>query len=449
MRTDRGLSPFAYATFPELTWMSNVYLPVLLLLLLHTTTGYAQATSSTDSTGQESSRTGRYSGRFPDDARRAVTAGTFEGAIAVPGTGVSFRIGGFIQTSASQDISGAISPGLFIPRLITNTDGPSRFVFTARNSRISVDARSESDGGTPIRAFIEMGFIGAPGNEGTTNADGLALRHAFAQIGEFYFGQYWSQLTDLESFPETTDAGAPAGKIFVRQPGIHYAPWIRGEEGKGIRLAVGLENSISDLTLLDRRGAPSPTLATIDAAPDALVYLRQEGRRGHLQLTGVLRYLGADSTQAVPAGGLSLTGSLDLPQFGVRDRLTFAASGGLGFGRYLVDLATAGYDAVRDPLTGELDLLRTAGTYLTYQHWWSETLRSTVAVGGVFVEASEALPAGAVHRAQSGVVNLFWSQSERATFGLEVLAARVVRRAGEGMTTADAYRANVFGQLNF
>ncbi|MEO1319722.1 MAG: DcaP family trimeric outer membrane transporter, partial [Pseudomonadota bacterium] len=144
-------------------------------------------------------------GRVPDNA--LVRAGDFGGSIVLPGTTASVRIGGYVQADIGYDFDNlGFSDALnvrSVPLDDTTSDGEQVFRSHARNSRVNIDVRDKTPLGD-FRTFVEFDFFGS-GSTFTNNYSPV-LRHAAAGIGNLYFGQYWSQFTDLAAFPEGTSA---------------------------------------------------------------------------------------------------------------------------------------------------------------------------------------------------------------------------------------------------
>jgi hypothetical protein len=100
------------------------------------------------------------------------------------------------------------------------------------------------------------------------------------------------------------------------------------------------------------------------------------------------------SNETLSTGGIGVhvSGRVATP-WQPRDYVKFATAGGTGIGRYITDLGTlGGQDAVFDSDASALRALRVFSSYLGYEHWWTETLRSTGTFGLVAVDNLEIRP---------------------------------------------------------
>ena len=214
-------------------------------------------------------------GRFPDDA--IVTAGSFDGAITIPGSDASIRLGGFVRAEGNYDFDNLGFQDTVSPRRIpldgTVQDGSNQSRFHVRNSRFNIDYRKSTSKG-PLRAFIELDFFGG-GNE-LINGYEARIRHAAAQIGNLYIGQWWSYFADVQASPEGADFGGPMGSPAARNPGIRWAK----DFGEGARWGVGLENPAGDLD------GPEILLAS-DSVPNITGFLQLSRPWGRLRLAGL------------------------------------------------------------------------------------------------------------------------------------------------------------------
>jgi hypothetical protein len=362
-------------------------------------------------------------GRFPDAA--VVRSGTFPRAFTIPDSNLSVRVGGFVQADALADFGEMRSPYNFLASSIVRDGGNrARTNLTARNTRLNLDVRGDTVRG-PGRIFIEGDFAGDGGSELVSNGTSFRLRHAFAQLGPFYAGQYWSAFVDLSALPETLDQTAPAGKSVTRQTGVRY---VHRLPDFGL-LSIALENPNVDV-----RGATS----TREDVPDLLLTLRRDGARGHVQLTAVGRRLVAadsagDEAEAVGYGA-NLTAQLHLASGEGRDRLSAGLIGGEGLGRYVVELAGLGLDARIQPADDSLDPTPVFGGYLSGQHWWTPRLRSTLAAGLVQAGVTAPDPAVSFERATTLLGNLLWNPVPPLTLGTELIWGRRENRDGSDDT---------------
>ncbi|MEM6513537.1 MAG: DcaP family trimeric outer membrane transporter [Pseudomonadota bacterium] len=363
----------------------------------------AETAAATQSTGA-----GRQEiGRVPDDA--FVRAGDFVGSLLLPGSSASVRIGGYIQADMGYDFDSlGFSDALNLRTLPLDGfagDDESIFRSHARNSRLNIDVRDSTRLGE-FRTFVEFDFFGS-GNTFTNNYSPV-LRHAAAGIGNLYFGQYWSQFTDLAAFPEGTSS--PLGQPLVRNPGIRW----RTDLNEHWRVAIGIEDPAGDLS------GESALLAS-DAVPNLTGYVQVEKPWGRVRLAGLGLRLESTS-DSVYGGGVHLSGRLSIPLVNDQDNLAFSFQAGRGFAHYYATLSNAGLEGVVSN-DGSIEATEVLAGYLAYQHWWSDTLRSTLKISGLDFTSPQGSGELDLDSGTSFGVNLFWSPFTNSTFGLEYVHA--------------------------
>jgi hypothetical protein len=139
--------------------------------------------------------------------------------------------------------------------------------------------------------------------------------------------------------------------------------------------------------------------------------------------------------------GLEFSGQVLLAER--RDCLAFQISLGDGIGRYVDDPPP---DAVYDPATGDLDPLKTLAGFVTYQHRWSDTLRTNVVYSALQVDNLAIQEETDLEFAQYGALNLIWSPYEKLDLGIELLHGTRKDRNGE---SGSATRVQLSGKYGF
>ena len=233
-----------------------------------------------------------------------VTLGDFPGSFKVPQTDISVKLGGYVKLDFIKDLDFVPSGDFFVQTQIpvegtanAEKDGEARF--TARQSRINLDARTQSPYGG-FRAFIEWDFFGP------NNSD-FHLRHAYGELGNLIAGQTWSSFMDISAWPEALGYEGPDAGIFARQGQIRWTQPI----GETINVAVSIENPSGDFS------DPVPGVDTGDALnqwPDVAGHVRQQESWGHLQLGGLVREIqfdnGMGQSGSVVGWGTSFSGRI-------------------------------------------------------------------------------------------------------------------------------------------
>ncbi len=354
----------------------------------------------------------------------------FPRAIKIPGTDAAMRIGGQARLVVIRNFGPVGTDDRFVTSSIPvegseEADKGPRTTYAVDPSRLNFDVRTPSGVGY-VRAFVEADFAGT----GRT----FRLRHAYGQWKSLVIGQTWSTFSDPEAEPDGIDfEGLNAISLF-RQPQIRWSHGL----GEQFALALSAENPNPSIT-----GA-----AGVNQVPDLVARVRWEPRRriglgflrggSHVQGALLLRQIrgAAADRPNDPVGtqgfGFNLSGRLAVPfSTDRRDYVTFAFNGGSGIGRYITDLGTlGGQDAVYDPATNSLEALPVGSGYIGYQHWWSETVRTTATYGGVFVDNLDIQTPDSLRQTQRTSLNLSWSPIGRIDLVSEFLWGRRLDKDG-------------------
>jgi len=352
---------------------------------------------------------------------QAVTGGDFPKSFKLPGSETSIKIGGYVRVDAVKQFGGDFGGIQSDPSLVpvngtTGANQDGAFGITAQRSRINLETRTPTQYGS-LRTFIEGDFaggvsdvtgkvtVGASSGSGSipggptqsgSNSSTFRLRHAYAEFGPVLAGQTYTNFFDPATQPETLDLGGAAGGAGgngnVRQAQIRYNLPI----GPGtLHLSVENPQSVFQGSITKPIITGTPVLTTtnvVDRYPDLVARYDADFDWGHASLAGVVSDVSYDtggvaaslpSTSTLVGHGDVLGGggvaSIMVKTFG-KDNLMAQVGIGSAVGRYFWNGLT---DAVANPAsnTNSLEAIQTYSGYLAYQHWWTETIRST-AVGG-------------------------------------------------------------------
>ncbi len=359
--------------------------------------------------------------KIPEIPTDLVEAGAFPGSFRIPGTDAALRIGGQVRMSVVKTLGPLGIDDRFVTSLIPiegsqEAGRGSRLTYSAQPSRLNFDMRAPTGVGS-MRAFIEADYAG--------RGDTFRLRHAYGQWSGFLAGQTWSTFSDPEAEPDGIDfEGLNAISLF-RQPQIRYTH----ELMDGVNLAVAIENPSPDVTGATGVNQIPDTIARIRFTPGERAPLGILKRGGHIQIGVIGRQIRAEpldrpnETLATGGFGYNVSGKVFAPWNRERDNVTFASYGGKGMGRYITDLGTlGGQDAVYDPVTDTLEALGAFSGYVGYQHWWSQTIRSTFTYGYVNVSNLDSQDDGALNQTNRFTLNLAWSPVPRIDVVFEYLS---------------------------
>ena len=345
-------------------------------------------------------------------------------SIKIPGTDTSLSIGGRLESSFIYDIGPRPTSrgGDIASARRAVLEGTPEFEnrgdtrLTARNSRFNITTTTPTQFGR-LRTFMEGDFNGLPNNKGsraTTSRTAFGIRHAYGQLGNVLFGHYWSTFMDRTVFPTKVDGTGPVGRTFIRQGQLRYT---HGFENGG-ELAFALENPRADFD-----GADDENLH--DGYPDLISYYRYESDRWHTQFSGLLRRMGRNDGFAggvkdnVTGWGMNQSASFLLPWN--EDRITWYLLFGDGIGRYMDGGSNQGASVNAE---GKLDPQFSYGGFVTYKHWWTDTLASSFDLGYSFFNLNPEEEADANKKLLSSHLNLMWFPRDDLQFGIEYIWAK-------------------------
>jgi len=373
----------------------------------------------------------------------------------LPGTDICFKVGGYAKAdfvfTFDEFNSGSLGAGGNSEELNNNGltavaaaraasagvqlngtgDGTGDQVrFTARQSRVNFDARTNTAYGT-VRAFIEGDFFGGGGNESFSNSSPLRLRHAFVQFGNLLAGQTWGTFMALPALFDTIDFGGAGALSFTRQTQLRWTQPL----GNGVSLVLAVENAEN----LDVRNAGLFAGGFVsDDFPDFVAKLVVSQEWGSVELAGVVRDMRGGLAAGIASGigvaledtagwAVSLAGRINIPVANGKDDIRFNALYSDGGTRYILGaalstLGNGGTEGVREwNALGQL--IESWGVSLGYRHFWTDNLRTSIV--GDYIELDNVTAPTSIDNHWSILGNLIWSPVPRVDMGVEVWYSEV------------------------
>ncbi|MEL6316845.1 MAG: DcaP family trimeric outer membrane transporter, partial [Pseudomonadota bacterium] len=382
-----------------------------------------------------------------------VEKGDAPGSIKIPGTGISLGARGFAKLDVIQSFgdvgAGAIAEELFdvtqIPTRASDPISGDRNSIHARESRLTVFAQGDTETFGRIRGVIEGDFFGAGVGEGgelLTNSEDFRIRLAKVDFGRFTAGMDWTTYGDVSAYPENLDFLPPGAAPFIRQGVVRYThPF-----GDGFTLAVAVENE--EVSVLTSAGVDTTTSNDL---PAFVARARWEQPFGHLQFAGVYRQLRSDETDdTTPGFGVGLSGRINagehLSILHPKDNAKFHIQYGDGIGRFVTDNGLGSFAAATDPNTLELVSVSTFGVTGSVQHWWTDSVRSTVNASYVDVGNPSFAPVDALDTTFRIEGNLVWSPVRKLDLGAEL---QYGRREDQDGADGDLIRTQFSAKYSF
>src|SRR5271169_5076841 len=156
----------------------------------------------------------------------AVVGGNFPGSFKLPGSDTSIAIHGYTKLDMIYSFDARMGDSFAESTIPGNHNANSntgpQFRAHARQSRLTIETRTPTNYGQ-MGTYIQTDFFGtSPGSAGGNNTSNMRLRQAYGTLGNWLFGQTWTNFTDLDDQAETLDFFGPVGTIVARQAQVRY-----------------------------------------------------------------------------------------------------------------------------------------------------------------------------------------------------------------------------------
>ena len=159
---------------------------------------------------------------------------------------------------------------------------------SVRQSRFGVKTFTPTAWGE-LKTIFEFELFGTGVDAGQTT---FRLRHAWGELGQIGAGQTWSPFMDPDVFPNSVEYWGPSGMVLFRNVQLRWTP-LQGEN--------------EFMVALERPGASADAGPIADRIeiqditghfpyPDVSSHFRMTRDWGHLQIAGILRYIGWSDT---------------------------------------------------------------------------------------------------------------------------------------------------------
>ena len=340
-----------------------------------------------------------------------------------------FEVYGFIMADMGQDF-GQTHPDWFdvvrptkLPAFEGEYGEDGRTFFSARQTRFGAKAWLPTSVGD-LETTFEWEMFGTGVDAGQTT---LRLRHAYAQLGYFGAGQYWSPFMDIDVFPNSIEYWGPNGMAFFRNVHVRYMP-IQGTSRVTIALerpgASGDQGDFSDRIELDNVRGRFPL-------PDLSAEGRYGGDWGYVEAAGILRYMEWDDLLTDDAfdlsgdatgWGINLSSNLKFGR-GRASAVRLSYLFGEGIQNYMNDApADVGIrlnpgDPVR-PIVGEA--LGVSGIVGFVDYYWTPKWSSSLGYSRVDIDNSDGQSDDAFKSGQYALLNVLHYPHEKVMVGAEL-----------------------------
>ena len=338
----------------------------------------------------------------------------------------SMEIYGFIMTDAGYNFN-QIHPDWFDvvrPTKLPSYEGEfgtdGNAYFSVRQTRFGTKGYFQTPLGE-LKTIFEFELFGTGVDAGQTT---FRLRHAYAELGHFGVGQYWSPFMDIDVFPNSIEYWGPTGMVFFRNIQIRYMP-IMGDT----RLTFALERpgASADQGVYDDRIELSGVKGRFPL-PDFSAEYRYAGNFGYIEVAGILRYISWEDVvedsyelgDKTMGWGLNLSSNLKLTK-SLLGR--FQAVYGEGIQNYMNDAPEDigiknNFSDPEQPILGVP--LPVFGLVAFLDQKWNDKFSSSVGYSMLNITNSDGQSSSAFKRAHYGLANLLYYPAENAMMGVEL-----------------------------
>jgi len=265
-----------------------------------------------------------------------------------------------------------------------------------------------------LKLYVEGDFVSGTG--------AFRLRHALISLNRWDVGQTWSNFTDEDAWPNTSDYDGPPTGVWPRSTMIRFHA-IQGEKHS---LAFSMEAPSLDYEV--NYDIDTTFTTTNQNVPDFTVRYRYIREKYHIQLGAVyrsIRYKNKTNDELFSETGFGISVSTGITVF-KRDKFHFQATMGKGIARYLVGFEARNWDAISVG-TNKIELLPTAGGFVGYDHFWNKkkTFSSTLVLGFLYSENDIETLSEYDDFLQGGwgTINLYWYPITNLAIALEYTGA--------------------------
>ena len=371
----------------------------------------------------------------------------------VPKGGPRLQIYGFAALNLIYDVD-QMNPDWYdmerpskLPSFPDEFGENGNFWASVRQSRFGVRSWLPTGLGE-IRTEFEFDLSGVGAEAGQTT---FHLRQAWGELGAFLAGQTVSVFMDMDVFPRIVEYFGPDGMVFYRNVQLRWTP-IAGKK----RLIFALERPGANGDTGEYAGRVE--LEGVKGRypyPDFTAQYHYGEDWGHIQLAGIVRYIGWTDTlpdQYDLAGhtmgwGFNLSSVLKLSKTG---NLRLEASYGEGIETYMRDApvdvaaqANPGHPA--QPVVGKA--LPVFGMAAFYDFNWSEEFSTAFGYSRIDIQNSDDQLPTAFRRGQYALANLLYYPVKNVMTGLELQWGR--RQNFSDGFAVDDFRIQFSARYNF
>jgi hypothetical protein len=299
-----------------------------------------------------------------------------------------------------------------------------------------------------VKTIFEFDLVGTGGDAGQTT---FHLRHAWGEVGHFGAGQTWSPFMDEDVGPNTIDYWGPNGMAAFRNLQIRWMPM---NDDMQVWVALERPGATADGGVFQQRIDLQGVKGHFPA-PDVSFRFRKTGDWGHLQVSGLFRYIAWSDTvpdQVDLSGnrsgwGLNLSTNV---KTGTRGTVKAAVVYGEGIENYMNDAPVdIGAEPNRGnplrPISGKA--LPVFGVLAFYDLRWNDRFSSSFGYSRIDIDNSSGQADDAFKNGQYAIANVQYSPVKNVVTGLELQWGR--RENFRDGFAVDDYRIQFASKFSF
>jgi hypothetical protein len=305
-----------------------------------------------------------------------------------------------------------------------------------------------------VRGWLTGGARSRPSSSSTSGVGGdagqttIRLRQAWGELGPFLVGQTNSVFMDGDVFPNTLDYWGPNGMVFFRNVQLRWTPI------PGLAFALERPGASADAGKYSDR-IELQNIKGHFPYPDFTAHYNVGDKWGHVQLAGIVRYIGwtdtlqdeFDLSDHAIGWGLNLSSVIKITKTG---SLRLEATYGEGIQNYMNDapvdvgVQTNAGDPTR-PITGKALPMFAMVAY--YDFNWSECFSTAIGYSRLDIDNSDGQLPAAFKSGQYASTNLLWYPVKNVMTGLEFQWGR--RQNFTDGFAVDDFRLQFSAKYNF
>lgn len=288
------------------------------------------------------------------------------------------------------------------------------FFAGVRQSRFGVKTFTPTSWGE-LKTIFEFELFGTGVDAGQTT---FRLRHAWGELGQIGAGQTWSPFMDPDVFPNSIEYWGPNGMVFFRNVQLRWTPF-RGPNEFMVAFerpgASGDAGAYSDRVEIQNIKGHFPY-------PDLTSHFRMTRDWGHLQIAGIVRYIGwtdtlddeFDLSGEDMGWGINVSTNLKAGKGVFRGSVVYGA----GIQNYMND---APVDIGLSDSIGQIgEPLPILGIVAFYDMNWNEKWSSTIGYSRVDIDNSPGQEPDAFKTGQYALANLLYYPVKNVMLGPEL-----------------------------